>query len=53
MWFDKGELETYEEGEVGDPALVKARNETTIVEKADSEPFAVILDLLVTILSAI
>ena len=24
MWFDHGELEPYEEGEVGDPSLVKA-----------------------------
>ena len=59
MWFDKGELESYEEGEVGDPSLVKTRNETTIVEKADSEPFSIaksaggIADLLVSILSAI
>ena len=59
MWFDKGELESYEEGEVGDPSLVKTRNETTIDEKAASEPFAAvntaggILDLLVQILSAI
>ena len=59
MWFDKGELESYEEGEVGDPSLVKIRNETTVVEKAASEPFAAaksaggILDLLVSILSGI
>ena len=57
MWFDKGELESYEEGEVGDPSLVKTRNETTTVEKADSEPFAIaksaggIADLLVAILT--
>ena len=57
MWFDKGELESYEEGEVGDPSLVKTRNETTIVEKSASEPFAPansasgIFDLLVHILS--
>ena len=57
MWFDKGELESYEEGEVGDPSLVKAKNETTIVENAASEPFVKfqdangILDLLVSILS--
>ena len=57
MWFDKGELESYEEGEVGDPSLVKTRNETTIVEKAASGPFAAansaggIFDLLVAILS--
>ena len=59
MWFDKGELESYEEGEVGDPDLVKTRNETPIVEKEASEPFAAvntaggILDILVQILSAI
>ena len=59
MWFDKGELESYEEGEVGDPSLVKTGDETTIDEKAASEPFAAvntaggILDLLVQILSAI
>ena len=57
MWFDKGELEPYEEGEVGDPSLVKTRNETTIVEQAASGPFAAansaggIFDLLVAILS--
>ena len=57
MWFDKGELESYEEGEVGDPSLVKTRNETTIVEKAASGPFAAansasgIFDALVAILS--
>jgi len=57
MWFDKGELESYEEGEVGDPSLVKTRNETTIVENAASGPFAAansaggIFDLLVAILS--
>ncbi len=59
MWFDKGELEPYEEGEVGDPSLVKARDETTIVEKAASEPFAAaqaaggILELLGAILSGL
>ncbi len=59
MWFDKGELESYEEGEVGDPSLVKTGDETTIDEKAASEPFAAvntaggIIDLLVQILSAI
>ena len=57
MWFDKGELESYEEGEVGDPSLVKTRNETAIVEKAASGPFAAansaggIFDALVAILS--
>tara|TARA_B100001778_G_C17995251_1_gene365357 strand:- start:7 stop:255 length:249 start_codon:yes stop_codon:yes gene_type:complete len=59
MWFDKGELESYEEGEVGDPSLVKTRNETTIVEKAAPEWEAAaqaaggILDLLGAILSGL
>ena len=59
MWFDKGELEPYEEGEVGDPSLVKTRNETTIVEKAAPEWEAAaqaaggILDLLGAILSGL
>ena len=55
MWFDKGELESYEEDD--DPSLVKTRDETTIVEKAASGPFAAansasgIFDALVAILS--
>ena len=46
MWFDKGELEPYEEEEVGDPSLVKTMNEKPITAGR-------ILDLLGTILSAI
>ncbi len=55
MWFDKGELESYEEDD--DPSLVKTRDETTIVEKAASGPFAAansasgFFDALVAILS--
>ncbi len=33
MWFDQGELESYEEGEVGDPSLVKNRQKRDPVEK--------------------
>ena len=32
MWFDHGELESYEEGEVGDPSPVKNREKSDPVE---------------------
>lgn len=65
MWFDHGELESYEEGEVGDPSLVKKREKGDIVEnladldtgataiQAAAETTVGILDVLGTILSGL
>jgi len=59
MWFDQGELVPYEEGGADEPTPVKNKKETTLVEKAASEPIAAaeaaggILDLLGAILSGL
>ena len=64
MWFDHGELESYEEGEVGDPSPVKNREKSDPVEtlanletganaliQASAETTVGILDVLGAILS--
>ncbi len=41
MWFDHGELEPYEEGEVGDPSLVETREkEGSVREQLTAEGIA-------------
>jgi len=56
MWFDQGELESYEEGGAGDPSIVRAGNKEDPVESTGNGTGAGqvglgILDLLTAILT--
>ena len=53
MWFDHGELESYEEGEVGDPSPVKNREKSDPVETlANLETGATALEVGATAIQA-